>query len=62
MDITIHEKQIHFQEADDAQGINNILKRLSYYQVERIVMEATRRYEFALAEACYIKGSCRLIA
>ncbi len=56
LDIVIHEKQIHWQEDNTEQGIKRILKRLSYYQVERLVMEATGRYEFDLAEAAYNKG------
>jgi len=55
LDVCIHEKAIHFQESNDTQGIKRILKRLSYYSIERIVMEATGRYEFLLAEACYQK-------
>lgn len=53
LDVYIHEREIHFQEDNTADGIKRLLKRLSYYQVERLVMEATGRYEFALAEACY---------
>lgn len=56
LDIVIHEKQIHWQEENTAQGIKRILKRLSHYHVERLVMEATGRYEFDLAEAAYTKG------
>lgn len=53
LDVFIHEKAIHFQETNDAEGIKNILSRLARYQVERLVVEATGRYEFALAEACF---------
>jgi len=56
LDIVIHEKQLYWQEENTALGIKRILKRLSYYQVERLVMEATGRYEFDLAEASYNKG------
>jgi transposase len=56
LDIVIHEKQLHWQEENTDQGIKRILKRLSHYQVERLVMEATGRYEFDLAEAAYNKG------
>lgn len=56
LDVFIHEKQIHFREDNNKQGIQNVLKRLAHYHVERIVMEATGRYEFALAEACYLKA------
>lgn len=56
LDICIHEKGIYWREDNTAEGIKRILKRLSYYQVERLVMEATGRYEFMLAEAAYSKG------
>ena len=56
LDIVIHEKQVHWQEENTAQGIKRILKRLSHYHIERLVMEATGRYEFDLAEAAYNKG------
>lgn len=55
LDVCIHEKQLHFQEKNTAKGIQAILKRLAYYRVERLVVEATGRYEFALAEAAYLK-------
>ena len=56
LDVYIYEKSLHFQECNDASGINRILKRLAYYQVERLVMEATGRYEFNFAEAAYQKN------
>lgn len=55
LDVCIHEKQLHFQEENTAKGIQAILKRLAYYRIERLVVEATGRYEFALAEAAYLK-------
>ncbi len=56
LDVCIHEKQISFQEENTAKGIQSILKRLSYYRIERLVVEATGRYEFALVEAAYLKA------
>lgn len=56
LDIVIHEKNLHWQEDNTVLGIKRILKRLSHYQVERLVMEATGRYEFELAQAAYEKG------
>ena len=53
LDTYIHEKQIHWQEDNTPEGIKRLLRRLSYYRVERLVMEATGRYEFNLAEAAY---------
>ena len=55
LDVCIHEKNIYWQEENNAPGIKRILKRLSYYEVERLVVEATGRYEFALAEAAFSK-------
>jgi transposase len=56
LDVYLYEKSLHFQEDNNPAGIQRILKRLSHYQVERLVMEATGRYEFNLAEAAYSKG------
>ena len=56
LDVCIHEKQTHWQEENSPQGIKRILKRLAHYRVERLVMEATGRYEFNLAEAAHNKG------
>ena len=56
LDICIHEKQLYWQENNTAEGIKRLLKRLSHYQVDRLVMEATGRYEFELAQAAYSKG------
>lgn len=56
LDIFIHEKGLHWQEDNTEAGIKHVLKRLSYYRVERLVMEATGRYEFELAQAAYEKG------
>ncbi len=44
------------KEENTAKGIQSILKRLSYYRIERLVVEATGRYEFALVEAAYLKA------
>jgi hypothetical protein len=33
LDVYIHEKQIYFQEENTHNGIQNILKRLAYYQL-----------------------------
>jgi len=56
LDVWIYEKSLHFQEENNTLGIKRILKRLAHYQVERLVMEATGRYEFNLAQAAYSKG------
>lgn len=56
LDICIHEKMLVWQVENTPDGIRSLMNRLSRYHVERIVMEATGRYEFALAEAAYEKG------
>lgn len=55
LDVCIHEKATYWQEDNTADGIKRILKRLSHYQVERLVVEATGRYEFLLAEMAFDK-------
>lgn len=56
LDVCIHEKDIYWREENTVAGIKRILKRLSYYQVERLVMEATGRYEFELAQQAYTRN------
>lgn len=56
LDIALHEKGLHWQVNNDAEGIKSLLRRLSHYQVERLAMEATGRYEFALVQAAHAKG------
>lgn len=53
--VYLYEKSIFFEVPNNGEGIAKLLKRLTYYHVVRIVMEATGRYEFDLAEACYLK-------
>jgi transposase len=55
LDVYIYEKQIHWQEDNTPEGIKRILKRLAHYEVKRIAMEATGRYEWPLAEAAFEK-------
>lgn len=56
LDICIHEKALHWQEPNTPQGVRALLNRLARYQVERLVMEATGRYQLLLAEQAYQKG------
>jgi transposase len=56
LDICIYEKGIHWQDDNTAEGIRRILKRLAYYRVERLIMEATGRYQLELATAAFEKG------
>ena len=62
LDVHIHEKGIYFQEANSPDGIRNIMNRLSRYSVERVVMEASGRYEYLIAEACFNKSLPVVIA
>jgi transposase len=55
LDICIHEKGLHWQEPNTPEGVKTLLKRLAHYQVERLVMEATGRYQFLLAEQAYVR-------
>lgn len=56
LDICIYEKSIHWQDENTPEGIKRILKRLAYYNIERLVMEATGRYQLNLATAAYEKA------
>ena len=56
LDVCIHEKDIHWQDDNNPEGIKRILKRLAHYEVKLLVVEATGRYEFALAEAAFNKN------
>ena len=56
LDVCVYEKSLHWQEENSTAGIKRLLRRLAHYQVERLVMEATGRYEFNLAQAAYSRG------
>ena len=56
LDVCIHEKDIYWQDENNLEGIKRILKRLAHYEVKLLVVEATGRYEFALAEAAFNKN------
>ncbi|MDH5233040.1 MAG: IS110 family transposase [Gammaproteobacteria bacterium] len=55
LDICIYERDLYFSVSNDTTGIRQALNRLARYQVERIVCEATGRYEHALVEAAIEK-------
>ena len=55
LDVYIFERDIHFQESNDADGIRKLLSRICRYQTERVVVEATGRYERAFALAAVEK-------
>lgn len=56
LDICIHERNLHFSVSNDTQGIRQALSRLGRYQIDRIVCEATGRYEHGLVESAINKG------
>ncbi len=62
LDIYIYERHIHFSVSNDAPGIRKALGRLGRYQLVRIVLEATGRYERAFVEAALSKAMPVLIA
>lgn len=55
LDFCIHEKGLHWQDSNTPEGIARALRRLSHYKVQRLVMEATGRYQLLLAEQAFIK-------
>lgn len=50
LDICLHERQLHFSVENNRAGVNKALSRLGRYQVERLVLEATGRYEHLFVE------------
>lgn len=62
LDICIYERHISFSVSNDAPGIRKALGRLGRYQLQRIVLEATGRYERAFVEAALSKNMPVLIA
>lgn len=55
LDICIHENALQWQEPNTPEGVKALIRRLAHYQVERLVMEATGRYQLLLAEQAYEK-------
>lgn len=56
LDVCIHERDLYWQVENTPEGIKKLLGRLARYQVERMVMEATGRYQLLLAEAAFKKA------
>lgn len=52
LDIVLHPLDLHFSIPNDEEHIQKIVKVLKTHQVERIVTEATGRYEHAFVFAC----------
>ena len=51
LDVFIHERQLALSYSNDDVGIRALLRRLAYYRLARIVLEATGRREQALVSA-----------
>jgi transposase len=56
LDVCLYEKDLHWQVENNPDGVRKLLGRLGRYQVERLVMEATGRYQLLLAEQAFKKG------
>jgi transposase len=56
LDVYLYEKGIYVQVENNEAGIRQLLKRLAYYRVKRLVVEATGRYEALLATMAYERG------
>ena len=56
LDVCLYEKDLHWQVENTPEGIKKLLGRLSRYQVERLVMEATGRYQHLLVEKAFEKN------
>jgi transposase len=53
LDVYLYEKDLHWQVDNTPDGIRQLLGRLARYKVERLVMEATGRYQLLLAEKAF---------
>lgn len=55
LDIYLYEREKYFTVSNDSEGIREALKVFSRYTIERIVVEATGRYETEFATAAFDK-------
>ena len=62
LDFHIHERNLHWQADNTPEGIRSSLSRIGRYNVERLVVEATGRYELPLVDAAFEKGLPVVIA
>lgn len=56
LDFYLWERNKHFTVENNETGIREAIKTLNRYHIVRVVMEATGRYEMALASAAFEKG------
>ena len=47
LDVFIHERQLALSYSNDDAGIGALLRRLAYYRLARVVLEATGRREYS---------------
>lgn len=62
LDIYLHERAIHFIVENNTVGVKKALARLARYRIERIVLEATGRYEHLFVEMALEKQLPVIIA
>lgn len=62
LDIYIYERGLYWQVENTADGIRAALNRIGRYQVSRLVVEATGRYEFDMVCAAFDRGIPVVIA
>ncbi len=62
LDFHIHERDLHWQEQNSPEGIRSALNRIGRYRVNRLVVEATGRYELPLVDAAFEKNLPVVIA
>jgi len=55
LDVCLYEKDLYWQVENTPVGVRKLLGRLGRYQVDRLVMEATGRYQHLLAEKAFEK-------
>ena len=55
LDVHIHERGLHLSVANNAEGVKRLVGRLGRYQLTRLVVEATGRYERLLVNAALSK-------
>lgn len=56
LDVYLHEKDLYWQVENTPAGVGKLLARLAHYQVQRLVMEATGRYQLLLPEQAFEKA------
>lgn len=53
LDVCLYEKDMYWQVENTPEGVRKLLGRLGRYQVDRLVMEATGRYQHLLTEKAF---------